>query len=285
MTGLPAAAQALYLAAAAAKHAPAPRPGSKGRTLVVVVPTDADVEQYTADIQFFLAAMEGLSDAAIQQAVLPFPSHEVDPYRGLSPHMGVLSQRTRALHAAATGAARVIVASATALLPRVSPPARLLRASAEIRSGADVDPYALAALLFDAGFSREDPVDEHGESCVRGGVIDVFPAGSPQPVRLDFVGDTVESIRQYDPASQRSTGEIERVVIVPLREVFTDEAATAGSRQPAAGSTARTSGTEHVRHLPHQHHQHLRHPRHPRHDERGQRRTRAGPILGVARRR
>ncbi len=237
VTGLPAAAQALYLATAATRHAPAPRPGTRGKTLVVVVPTDADVEQYTDDIRFFLASMEGLSDAAAQQAVLPFPSHEVDPYRGLSPHLGVLSQRTRALHAAATGVARVIVASATALLPRLSPPDRLLRASIEIRTGADVDPYALADLLFDAGFSREDPVDEHGEFCVRGGVIDVFPAGSAQPVRLDFVGDTVESIRHYDPASQRSTGEIERVQIVPLREVFTDE----GGGRRAEGGRPRAS--------------------------------------------
>jgi transcription-repair coupling factor len=208
----------------------------------VVVPADADVEQYTDDIRFFLASMEGLSDAAAQQAVLPFPSHEVDPYRGLSPHLGVLSQRTRALHAAATGTARVIVASATALLPRLSPPDRLLRASTEIRTGTDVDPYALADLLFDAGFNREDPVDEHGEFCVRGGVIDVFPAGSAQPVRLDFVGDTVESIRHYDPASQRSTGEIERVVIVPLREVFGPESGSAGPVSPKLGQRRASEG-------------------------------------------
>ncbi len=117
----------------------------------------------------------------------------------------------------------MIVASATALLPRVSTPARLLAASAEIGVGRDVDPYALAALLVDAGFTRQDPVDAHGEFCVRGGVIDVFPAGSAQPVRLDFAGDTVESIRYFDPATQRSTGEVENVTIVPLREVFSEE--------------------------------------------------------------
>jgi transcription-repair coupling factor (superfamily II helicase) len=178
VTGLPAAAQALYLAAAATKHPPAPRPGPPRNTLVVVVATDADVEQYTEDIRFFLASMEGLSDAAAEAAVMPFPSHEVDPYRGLSPHLGVLSQRTRALHAAATGTTRVIVASAIALLPRVSPPERLLKASIEIKAGADADPYALADLLFDAGFTREDPVDENGEYCVRGGVIAAFPASS-----------------------------------------------------------------------------------------------------------
>ena len=63
-------------------------------------------------------------------------------------------------------------------------------------------------------------MDSHGEFCVRGGVVDVFPAGNAQPVRLDFIGDTVESVRQYDPATQRSTGEIDRVVIIPLQEVF-----------------------------------------------------------------
>ena len=220
VTGLSPAAQALFLAAAANRHAPAVRQGSVSATLIVVVPTDADVEQYTGDIRFFLAAVEGLSDAAARDAVLPFPSHEVDPYRGLPPHLGVLSARTRALHAAATGSARVIVASATGLLPRVSKPERLLQASLELKPGSEYDPYDLASLLVDAGFTREDPVDSHGEFCVRGGVVDVFPAANAQPVRLDFIGDTVESVRQYDPATQRSTGETDRVVIIPLQEVF-----------------------------------------------------------------
>jgi transcription-repair coupling factor (superfamily II helicase) len=228
--GLSPAAQALFLAAAAHGQAQPGRPGTIGPTLLVIVPTDADVEQYAGDVRFFLAALEGLSDSAVQQAVLPFPSHEVDPYRGLAPHMGVLSARARALHAAAAGGARVIVASATGLLPRVSRPERLLAASVELKTGADVDPYALASLLVDAGFSRQDPVDAHGEFCVRGGVIDIFPAGSVQPVRLDFVGDTIESIRQFDPATQRSTGEIDAVTIVPMREVFEE-----GGGQEAEG--------------------------------------------------
>jgi transcription-repair coupling factor (superfamily II helicase) len=220
VAGLSPAAAALFLAASANRQAPAARPGAAGSTLLVVVPTDADVEQYTSDVRFFLGALEGLSEAAVQQAVLPFPSHEVDPYRGLAPHLGVLSARAKALHAAARGSARAIVASATGLLPRVSRPDRLLAASVELKTGAEFDPYALAALLVDAGFSRQDPVDAHGEFCVRGGVIDIFPAGTAQPSRLDFVGDTVESIRHFDPATQRSTGETDSVIIVPLREVF-----------------------------------------------------------------
>ena len=108
--------------------------GATGVTLLVV-PTDKDVEQMTADARFFYAALEGASDADVERAVLPFPSLQVDPYRGMTPHFRVAAARARALHAAATGSARLVVASAAALLPRVSPPERLLRASLEIRVG------------------------------------------------------------------------------------------------------------------------------------------------------
>ncbi len=230
VSGLSSSARALFLAAAANRDARLTPTGAAVATIVAVVPTDADVEQVSGDVRFFLAALEGLSDAAAGQSVLPFPSHEVDPYRGLAPHLGVLSARTRALHAAATGTARVIVASATALLPRVSAARRLLAASREVKTGDEVDPYALASLLVDAGFTRQDPVDAHGEFCIRGGVIDIFPAGSAQPFRLDLAGDAVESIRAFDPATQRSVGEVDRFSIVPLREVFSNEGARGEGR-------------------------------------------------------
>ena len=221
ITGLSPAARALYLAAAAHRQAATDSTGKSAATILAVVATDTDVEQLSSDLRFFLTAIEGLSEQDASQAVLPFPSHEVDPYRGLAPHLGVISARTRALHAAATGTARVIVASTTALLPRVSRPSRLLEAAIDIKPGAELDPYELAERLVDAGFNREDPVDAHGEFCLRGGVLDVFPSGATKPTRLDFVGDTVESIRLYDPATQRSTGETDRLTVVPLREVFT----------------------------------------------------------------
>ena len=188
--------------------------------LVVVVPTDAAIEPFVADTRFFMEAFEGLSPAAVEQAVLPFPSPEVDPYRGLAPHFDVASARARALHALASGTARVIVASAEALPPRMSAPARLLAASIDLRPASDVAPTALADLLADAGFTREDPVDQHGEFSVRGGIVDVFPAGEARPVRLEFVGDSVESIRRYDPATQRSTETIDQVSLVPVVETF-----------------------------------------------------------------
>src|SRR4029079_5941383 len=172
---------------------------------------------------FFYAALESASEADVERAVLRLPSLQIDPYRGMTPHFRVSAARARAVHAAATGTARVIVASAAALLPRVSRPERLLAASLEIRSGTEIDPQNLADLLVDAGFTREDPVEEHGSFAIRGGIVDIFPAGDAEPVRLEFVGDMVESLRRFDPATQRSTGPIDQLLIIPVRETFDEE--------------------------------------------------------------
>ncbi|OFW49635.1 MAG: transcription-repair coupling factor [Acidobacteria bacterium RIFCSPLOWO2_12_FULL_68_19] len=193
---------------------------------VLVAPTDKDVDQLTGDARFFYAALEGASDLAAEQAVLPFPSLQVDPYRGMTPHFRVAAARARALHAAATEAVRLVVASAAALLPRVSPPERLLRAALAIRVGTEIEPQALADLLTDGGFTLEDPVDEHGAFTIRGGIVDIFPAAAAEPVRIEFVGDMVESLRRFNPSSQRSTAAIDQVLVVPLRERFDDEPAT-----------------------------------------------------------
>ena len=191
---------------------------------LLVAPTDKDVEQMTSDARFFYAALEGASEADVERAVLPLPSLQVDPYRGMTPHFRVSAARARALHAAATGSARVIVASSAALLPRVSRPERLLSASLEIRSGTEIDPQNLADLLVDGGFTREDPVEEHGSFAIRGGIVDIFLAGDVEPVRLEFVGDMVESLRRFDPSTQRSTGATDQVLIVPVRERFDENA-------------------------------------------------------------
>ena len=168
-----------------------------------VVPGDGDLEQAVGDVCLFLSALEGLSSAAADRAVLPFPSHEIDPYRGLAPHVGVTSTRARALHALAGATARVIVASAAALLPRVSAPDRLLDASIDLRPGQEISPADLGELLVDAGFSREDPADEHGEFAVRGGIVDVYPPGegSARPARVHRRHDRIAAhLRPGHPA-------------------------------------------------------------------------------------
>ena len=88
VSGLTAPAKALFAAVAADRN-----------RVLLVVPTDADLETTTGDARFFFSALEGLSELEVERAVLPFPSHEVDPYRGLAPHFDIASARARALHA------------------------------------------------------------------------------------------------------------------------------------------------------------------------------------------
>jgi transcription-repair coupling factor (superfamily II helicase) len=210
IAGLTPAARALYIALAAHRHA---------RDLIaVVVPTDADVEALTADTRYFLDALEGLGEAAVSAAVAPLPSHEVDPYRGLAPHLQVASARARALADIAAGSSRVVVVSAAALLPRLVPPAQLASSAVELAPGIEIGPQLLAEHLVEAGFTREDPVDEHGEFAVRGGIVDIFAPGDAEPLRIEFIGDTIESLRRYDPSTQRSTRTVDQARILPIRE-------------------------------------------------------------------
>ena len=195
-------------------------------TMLLIVPNDKDVEQITNDARFFYRAVEGATSKAVDCAILPFPSLQVDPYREMQPHFRVTSARARTLHAIAMGSARLVIASVAASLPRLNTPARIRRASLELKAGSKMEPQTLADLLVDAGFTREDPVDAHGEFSIRGGIVDIFPASDIEPVRIEFVGDMIETLRRYDPATQRSTGVTDQVSIVPLQERFNDEQAT-----------------------------------------------------------
>ena len=208
--GLSPSAQALYVAVQASHRRKA--------LSVVVVPDDEDVDRFSADTRFFMGALEGASSASLEEAVKPFPSLQIEPYRNIAPHFGVASARAAALHAVASGAARIVVASAAALMPRLGAPDSLEAAAIELKPGMDLDPVALGDLLADAGFTREDPVDEHGEFCVRGGIVDWFPAGADHPLRVEFVGDNVESIRRYEPATQRSIETVDQAAVIPLTE-------------------------------------------------------------------
>jgi transcription-repair coupling factor (superfamily II helicase) len=195
--------------------------------VVLVVPTDADIESMAADAAFFLSALLGWSATDAARQVLPFPSPEVDPYRGLAPHFQVASTRARALYSLASGEARLVVASARALVPKLPDPAALVAGGLVLTPGLEISPQDLGDRLSLAGFTREDPVDEHGEFCVRGGVVDLFPSSERHPVRLEFIGDLIESVRQYDAATQRSLAAIDQLAVVPQREEVVGESGDA----------------------------------------------------------
>jgi transcription-repair coupling factor (superfamily II helicase) len=215
VAGLTAAAKGLFVAAA----------GGRER-VVAIVPTDADVEQLTADVRFFLSALEGVSDAEAAAVTLPLPSHEIDPYRGLSPHFDIASSRAKTLYALATGSARIVIASGAALLPRLSAPGRLTDIGLTLHPDDEISPTDLADRLAAAGYRREDPTDTPGEFSARGGVVDFFPAGAKFPIRAEFIGDNIESLRIYDPGTQRSIEPIDQAAIVPLNEAVEDRDAT-----------------------------------------------------------
>jgi len=214
--------------------------GLREGVVLLVVPVDADIDTTVSDIRFFLGALEGTADAVIEQQVLPFPSPQVDPYRGFQPHLKVASARARALHALVTNKVRVVVASAAGLLTRLPDPASLLLASYEITPGIDVDPRALADTLVAGGYEPADPVDAHGEFARRGGILDIFPAGEELPIRIEFIGDTVESIRRFDPGTQRSVETLDRFGLVPVRESTPGAESTTRGDQPSDLSISST---------------------------------------------
>ena len=208
--GLSPSAQALYVAVQSSHR--------KSAVCVVVVPGDEDVDRFCIDTRFFMAALEGASAAALEGAVKPFPSLQIDPYRNIAPHFGVASARAAALHAIANGDGQGRGGVCRGAAAALSAPDNLEAAAIELRNGMDLDPVVLGDLLADAGFTREDPVDEHGEFCVRGGIVDYFPAGADNPIRVEFVGETIESIRRYDPSTQRSIETLDQAAVVPLTE-------------------------------------------------------------------
>jgi len=210
ISGAPPPVRALAVAAASKRL--------NDHTILLVVPSDADVEHTVGDVSFFLSLLEGSAATVVERQVLPFPSRQVDPYRGFQPHLKIASARARVLHALATNSARVVVASAAALLPKLPAPASMLLSSCEIKPGIDIDPHVLANTLALGGYEPADPVDAHGEFGRRGGILDVFPAGEELPIRIEFIGDTVESIRRFDPGTQRSVETLDRFGIVPVRE-------------------------------------------------------------------
>jgi transcription-repair coupling factor (superfamily II helicase) len=221
LSGLTPPAVALTLAVAA-RRAP----------VLAVVAADRDIDPLVADIRFFASALEGWSAAHAEHAVLPCPSLEIDPYREIAPHLDVTSARARVLHALATRSARVVVASAAAIAARVSGIDRVRAAGVALQPGVEVDLTTLPERFVDAGFTRADPVDQHGEFCIRGGLVDVFPPGEALPVRIEFLGDTIETMRRYDAQTQRSVETIDHVLLVPLRDVLPLATAAGGDGGP-----------------------------------------------------
>jgi len=216
--GLHGAAVGLAIAAAARRH-----PGP----LLVMTPDTPAAERLEAELRFFLAA-EG-------PAVSRFPEWETLPYDAFSPHQSICSERLAALARLARWRRGVLIAAVPALLAPVPPPTFIAAHTFVLEVGERLDREALCARLIGAGYRRVGQVYEHGELAIRGSLLDCFPMGAAAPYRIDLLDDEVESIRRFDPESQRSEARVERLEVLPAREFPLDEAAIARFRQAWRG--------------------------------------------------
>ncbi len=167
--------------------------------------------------------MDALAFAAPEVEALFLPSWDCQPYDRVSPNASVSAQRmtTLARLARSRGALerpRVLVMTANCLTQRVPPRKFVAAAAFAAAPGNTVRMDELAAWLESNGYSRASTVRDVGDYATRGGILDLYPPGAPAPIRLDFFGDTLESIRAFDPETQRSVGQLRALDLVPMSE-------------------------------------------------------------------
>lgn len=172
----------------------------------------------TADSQSAERLQEELSFFAPELPVLHFPDWETLPYDLFSPHQDIISQRIAALYRLPELKHGVLVVPITTALHRLAPKRFLLGSSLVMQVGQQLDVNQMRGNLEAAGYRCVDTVYEHGEFAVRGALIDLFPMGSSQPYRIDLFDDEIETLRTFDPETQRSIDKVESIKLLPARE-------------------------------------------------------------------
>ncbi|MCX6893919.1 MAG: transcription-repair coupling factor, partial [Verrucomicrobia bacterium] len=154
-----------------------------------------------------------------------YPAWEILPHEGKLPHADVISERLQTLVALAQPAgisnpkSQIVLASIAALLQKTFPPEEIQSRTRTFERGGKIAPLDLIEWLEEQGYESEAQVSQKGEIALRGGIVDVFPPTSPWPVRLEFFGDELESLREFDPLTQVSRGEITSVTLPPAGEL------------------------------------------------------------------
>ena len=176
----------------------------------------------------FITPSERLAELAVQDIslftglpVILYPGFDIPPYTPLSPDQTTVAERLNTLYRLLTDEEPlIVVASCESLLRRVIPKSTLASLAELIITGEDVEQETLIRRLADLGYEHLSLVQTIGDFSVRGGIVDIFPPGYEAPVRLDFFGDTVESLRTFDPITQRSIQEIDEAVILPASNIL-----------------------------------------------------------------
>ena len=179
----------------------------------IITSEPADTQRLEAELPFFAPGLR----------VAVFPDWETLPYDTFSPHQDLISERLATLWRIRQGEVDVVLMPASTALVRLAPPSFLAGYTFHFKQKEKLDEAALKAQLVLAGYTHVSQVVSPGEYAVRGGLIDLFPMGSPVPYRVDLFGDEVDSIRTFDPDTQRSLYPVPEVRLLPGREFPMDE--------------------------------------------------------------
>ena len=217
VSGLTATARALYIPyfARAAQSAQGSHP-----SVLLLVADNKAAETLHATV---LAACE-LTGAFDAEDVLRLPSHDVLPFENLSPHSEIQEQRAAALWKLASGTAKLVIAPVEAACMRLFSRDYYASLALRLSVGEEHLPDMLVEHLLSVGYTRVDVVEMPGQVSMRGGILDVYGPEMERPVRIDFFGDEIESMRRFDPETQRSSSAVDDVLLLPLTETPATEA-------------------------------------------------------------
>jgi transcription-repair coupling factor (superfamily II helicase) len=184
------------------------------RPLIVVVNDNRAIEDFVPVLRGFCE----LTAACDPESIVALPARDVLPFQNLSPHPELQEERATALWKIATGKASIVVSpiAATAILQRSSEYYTDLART--LRRGESFDLDNLLSHLNTVGYASADVVEMPGQYALRGGILDVYSPEAERPVRVEFFGDEVESIRRFDPTSQRSSNPMDEALLLPLTE-------------------------------------------------------------------
>jgi len=205
VSGMTSTARALYL----------PLMARAARQLVVVVVADNKAAEA---LEPMLRAGCELTGAIDPERVIRFPAHDVLPFENLSPHPDVQEQRASALWKLATGAVSILIAPAEAAAMKLFNSDYYAGLAVTLRRGEEVDVEVLTGHLASVGYTRTDLVEMPGQFTRRGGILDVYSPEADRPVRVEFFGDEIDTIRKFDPGTQRSQSGLDEAQLLPLTE-------------------------------------------------------------------
>ncbi len=205
---------------------------------LVLVEDERKAASLLEALDFFYRTVNGRSAAP----ALLLPALDTLPGLGAGPHPEILEARAWTLSRFVSGQCSVVVAPIEATLLRFAPPQFYESLSLALERDGEISLEEVVGHLTKTGYIRTELVEMEGQFSVRGGILDVFPAEGTKPVRIELLGDTVESLREFDPETQRSTGPVNRVILPPLTE-FPFAGGADGDGHNGSGSARRETTT------------------------------------------